>query len=105
MGREIVYCTVCGDRISPADFDRGGAATVLARHYCAGCSDDVIQKTPGRPKGTTAVGFSRKAALRRAAWAAGADSGLPYLIAGAISLTALLLLVYVIWGATGPGHP
>jgi len=105
MGREIVYCTVCGDRISPADFDRGVAATVLARHYCAGCSDDVIQKTPIRPKGTTSAGFARKAAPRRVAWSTGMNSGLPYLMAGAVSLTALLLLVYVIWGGSGPGRP
>jgi hypothetical protein len=37
MGREIVYCDSCGDRIVAADFDRGRARTVQNKNYCHKC--------------------------------------------------------------------
>lgn len=43
MGQEIVYCSVCGDRITGADFEKLRAVTVLKKHYCRKCSKEVIK--------------------------------------------------------------
>lgn len=45
MGREIVYCDLCGERILEADFEKGRAYTAGNKNYCPGCAD----KGPPRP--------------------------------------------------------
>lgn len=37
MGKEIVYCDVCGARIAGDEFDRGRAIHVDSKNYCFGC--------------------------------------------------------------------
>jgi hypothetical protein len=104
MGKEIVYCTECGDRISAADFERGRAATVLARHYCHGCSEVVVMRAP--PKDVRRQGMAsplRKLYPRRSlpAEGSGAPSQVPYLIAGAVGLIALVFFICLFWSGSG----
>jgi hypothetical protein len=41
MGREIVYCDSCGDRIVAADFDKGRARTFQNKNYCHKCVNTI----------------------------------------------------------------
>lgn len=108
MGKEIVYCTQCGDRIPAKDFDRGRAATVLARHFCHGCSESLALRTPPeeRPRQSTASPL-RKLSPRRSLLAnlrrGAVPSRLPFLIVGAIGLIALAFIC-VLWSGSGAGH-
>lgn len=43
MGKEIVYCELCGTRILAEEFDKGKAITLLNKNYCAKCKDKAIQ--------------------------------------------------------------
>lgn len=47
MGREIVYCDQCGDRITASDFDKGLAREVQNRNYCRKCVKE--SPTSGSP--------------------------------------------------------
>lgn len=38
MGQEIVYCSVCGDRIPGSDLEKGRAVVVLRKHFCKICA-------------------------------------------------------------------
>jgi len=42
MGKEVVYCSKCGNRIREEDFKAGRAAMVLGRYACAECKDAII---------------------------------------------------------------
>src|SRR5687768_5711920 len=57
MGKEVVYCAGCGDRIPASDFDRGVALTVQQRHLCKVCAITEIEEAPEGaapdPTGTT----------------------------------------------------
>jgi hypothetical protein len=109
MGQGIVYCTLCGDRIPASDFEKGRAATVLARHYCRACSDAVILKTspPATPRHGSAA-LPRRLPPRRVAGARFPTGlsplRLPYMVAGAVGFITLALLAYVLWGGGGSGH-
>jgi len=48
MGREIVYCESCGDRIVASDFEKGHAITAGSKNYCGKCA-------PNIPKAQAAV--------------------------------------------------
>jgi hypothetical protein len=43
MGKEIVYCDICGDRILEAEFEKGKAITILNKNYCTNCKDDAVK--------------------------------------------------------------
>jgi len=43
MGREIVYCDVCGERILEQDFNTGRALVLLNKNYCAVCKDKAVR--------------------------------------------------------------
>ncbi|MBI2932185.1 MAG: hypothetical protein HYY16_11085 [Planctomycetes bacterium] len=43
MGREIVYCEICGDRILEQEFEKGRAITLLNKKYCAKCKEQAIR--------------------------------------------------------------
>lgn len=49
MGKEIVYCHVCGDRILQADFESGRAAVVLEKNYCRKCSSAIKKGSSSTP--------------------------------------------------------
>jgi len=56
LGREIVYCDVCGERILEPDFEKNRAITVENRNYCPGCTD----KAPSRPHPPAQTSLSGK---------------------------------------------
>jgi hypothetical protein len=43
MGREIVYCEQCGDRILGSEFEAGKAITLMHKNYCARCMPEAIK--------------------------------------------------------------
>ncbi len=45
MGREIVYCDICGERILETDFEKTSAFTAKNKSYCPKCAE----KAPARP--------------------------------------------------------
>lgn len=44
MGREIVYCEVCGDRILEWEFEEGRAVTWENKNFCFKCKTTAIEK-------------------------------------------------------------
>jgi hypothetical protein len=62
MGREIVYCVSCGERITEDDFERRRAQTIEQQPYCGRCRpvttpaapppSDETQRSAGRSTGT-----------------------------------------------------
>lgn len=45
VGREIVYCDLCGERVLEVDFEKGLAYAAGNKNYCPKCAD----KGPPRP--------------------------------------------------------
>ena len=45
MGKEVVYCSVCEERIPSVDFDNGKAVTVVQRHFCRTCAPTVVRES------------------------------------------------------------
>jgi hypothetical protein len=43
MGKEIVYCEICGDRILEQEFQKARAITLLNKNYCATCKEQAIR--------------------------------------------------------------
>jgi len=43
VGKEIVYCEICGTRILEREFEQGKAITLLNKHYCMNCKQDAVQ--------------------------------------------------------------
>jgi hypothetical protein len=46
MGRPIVYCDSCGDRILDDEFEKGRAVAVHKKNYCARCAKNVAVPAP-----------------------------------------------------------
>lgn len=53
MGREIVYCDSCGERISADEFEKKKAITTDNRNYCRKCA-------PGIPKSPSQASADRE---------------------------------------------
>jgi len=102
MGKEIVYCSVCGDRIPASDFEKGKAATILQKHFCRKCAVTVVkQASEGSSHDPTVTPRPFRINTARIPLAdkpVGAGSRTPFLIAAAIGLLALGLLLYVLFG-------
>lgn len=43
MGKEIVYCEICGDRILEQEFEKGKAVTILNKNYCVKCKAEAVK--------------------------------------------------------------
>lgn len=87
MGSEIVYCTVCGDRLLERDFQQGKAVTVLKKNYCAVCMVEVAKpkEEPRRRMKTTRVPKTEGLPSRR-----------PLYIGIAIAVLAIILVMIVL---------
>jgi hypothetical protein len=101
MGREIVYCSVCGDLIPSKDFQKGVAVTALERHYCKKCAVKVAKESPDNQ--SPGPDETPKTKIRTQRTLPAQRPGLenfrvPFLIAAVVGLVALLLLLYVIFG-------
>lgn len=57
MGREILYCSVCGNKLISDDFTRGRALTLDAKSYCSGCYTAPLR--PAKPATARRVAAAR----------------------------------------------
>lgn len=100
MGNEIVYCSVCGDRILASEFGKGQAVTVLKKNYCRKCGESVIHAnaTPSSSGERGKTSSPRKLQIRPPArdfvpTAEGAPLFTPMIVALLIGIVAFILLV------------
>ncbi len=104
MGREIVYCSQCGDRITSSDLDKGRGAMVLKRYFCKKCVKNVIDKSDPEPDATDTPPLLRTRPVRALS---GANSRarlhglLPYFIAVGIGVVAIGLLLFILFAKQG----
>lgn len=104
MGKEVVYCVHCGDRIPASDFEKGRAATVLQKHYCKKCAATIVRTKPETtaPPPSDAPPAPRKIRTQRIPLADAPprvmSSRTPFIVAAVIGVIALLLLLYVVFG-------
>ena len=100
MGKEVVYCSVCGDRIPSSDFQKDKAVTAQGHHYCRTCAGGITNDTPPRedPPGPTPTPRPTKV---RPTWMARVEKSelenfpTTYLIVGA-TLVAVALVVLIV---------
>lgn len=103
MGKEIVYCHECGNRILEAEFESGRAAVVLKRNYCGKCSEALktgTSRVPVAPGPATQAGPRQ---TRRIPIARTSKRGLKISRAQLIALIAIgafVLLVLIMFVAT-----
>ena len=104
MGREIVYCSQCGDRITSSDFDKGGAAMVLKTYFCEKCVKNVVDN-PGPDRDATDTPSPSKTrplrALSEEYSRASVSTLIPYLIAAGIGVIAIGLLLFILFAKHG----
>jgi hypothetical protein len=111
MGKEIVYCSVCGERILESDFDKGRAVTILKKNYCKKCAKDII-KANATPEGSGESKIKspspRRLEVRPVPPGVMRDLppkrlsiSIPFIIAIVIGILAAILLVVVI-SRSGP---
>ncbi len=43
MGKEIVYCELCGERLLEQEFEKGRAITFLNKNYCSKCKQSAVK--------------------------------------------------------------
>ena len=100
MGKEIVYCSVCGDRLSSSDFEKGKAITILKKHFCKKCAESIVEESADPEHDPTITPSRRKIRTQRMPLAdnpkAKIGNRTPYLIAAAVGIVALGLLLYVL---------
>lgn len=105
MGKGIVYCSVCGDRILERDFDRGKAVTVLGKDYCPKCARTVVKdsaETANASQPPTAPSLRKPRTARspladpREVPAKKPFIPMPYIIALLIAILAVILFVFVL---------
>lgn len=67
MGKEIVYCDICGAQIVGDEFAKGRAVTVLNRHFCSKCRTQAPAPapTPTPAHGTPAARATPRPATSR----------------------------------------
>lgn len=100
MGQEIVYCSVCGDRITSADLDKGKAVMLLKKYFCRKCAVTVVKESAEPDHDPTVTPQQVKVRTQRIPLADKprlANNRVPFLIAAAIGVVALLLLLYVLF--------
>lgn len=103
MGKEIVYCSACGDRIPSTDFEKGRAATIADKHFCRKCvaivkSEEPQKDNPNRSDESTQLRKSRTQRIPLPNPPKSARSSrLPYIIAGIIGVIVIILILVVIF--------
>ncbi len=100
MGKETVYCSVCGDRLSSSDFEKGKAVTILKRNFCKKCAETVANESADPAHDPTATPKPIKIRTQRMPLAdkpkVPFSNRVPFLIAAAVGVVALILLLYVL---------
>lgn len=104
MGREIVYCSQCGDRITSSDLDKGRAAMVLKRYFCKKCVKSVVGNSDSdRDAAETTSPYKARSlrVLSEENPGTPVSTLVPYLIAAGISVVAIALLLFVLFTKHG----
>lgn len=99
MGKETVYCSVCGDRLSSSDFEKGKAVTILKRNFCKKCAETVAKESADPEHDPTATPKPIKIRTQRIPLAEKpkpASNRIPFMIAAAVGIIALIMLIYVL---------
>lgn len=100
MGKEIVYCSVCGERISSSDCEKGKAVVILKRYFCKKCAVTVVKESSEGPTHNPTVTPEpikiRTQRIPPADRPQTRGALIPYLIAGGIGVVVLILLLYVL---------
>jgi hypothetical protein len=113
MGKEIVYCEICGDRILEEEFEKGRAITVLNKNYCFNCKEEAVknitmedvadeelelQQAPPRAMARKGTGVTRKRPAHTPPPHAPQKkpSNAPLLIGGGVGLVATIVLIVII---------
>jgi ribosomal protein L44E len=105
MGQEIVYCSVCGERILESHFKRGKAVTILKKNYCPKCAKEVIKtgQKAEEARPASEPPSPRKLETRRIPFADRPKPlvgkfpiPMPFMIAIGVGVLALLLLFLVL---------
>lgn len=106
MGKEIVYCSVCGERILESDFKKGNAVTVLKKNHCRKCAKDVVKKSQEKeaiPSTSSEPPSLRKLETRRIPMAdkpyrpgGKFPIPMPFMVAIGVGVLALVLLILVL---------
>ncbi|MDP6957917.1 MAG: hypothetical protein QF645_03795 [Planctomycetota bacterium] len=126
MGKEIVYCEICGDRILEQEFEKGRAITVLNKNYCFNCKEEAVKNitmedvadeepeiqqapprrsTPSRAMARKGTGVTRKRPAHTPPIHVPQKkpSNAPLLIGGGVGLVATIVLIVII--ASGGNDP
>ena len=104
MGREIVYCSECGDRITSSDLDKGRAGMVLKRYFCKKCVNTVVGNSgPGRDAAEPPPPYKTRPlrVLPEENPGTPVSTLVPYLIAAGIGVVAIGLLLFVLFAKHG----
>lgn len=98
MGKEIVYCSVCGDRVPYSDLEKGKAVMLLRKYFCRTCAVTVVKESAEPNHDPTATPKQLKIRTQRIPLADNPKPAfLPYLVATVIAGAALALLAYVLF--------
>lgn len=105
MGKEIVYCHDCGQRLSEDDFERRRAHTISNQHFCVTCSP---LPAPAQAASSTrlkaqALPAAAPRAPKPPRGAAPSSSRAPLAIGLAAGGLGLLVLVVTVASGGGPG--
>lgn len=108
MGRPIVYCEVCGKRLTEDEFEKGKAQTLDNRPYCVECRPLEAPPPPRPPlpvkPATTRIPVPPSTRRLRTPDAPPARSRAPLLAGGIIGVAAAAIIVVAVL-APGRGKP
>jgi hypothetical protein len=103
MGKGIVYCSVCGDRILECEFDRDKAVTLLGKDYCPKCAKNVVKQSAKKREAAAEPAIAPPARIRKTQSIPLANKPtkmpvlqMPFIIAIVIGVAALILLIVVL---------
>lgn len=100
MGKEIVYCSVCGERIPSSDFVKGRAVMVFRKHFCRKCMVTITEKAPKGLEQSPATLPSLNSRTQRGPLAdtpkGAANNHTAFLVAGVFGAVAIILLLLFI---------
>lgn len=103
MGHEIVYCAVCGTRLTARDFEKGTAIRTGGRIACSRCAPEAAASVPARePAAPAAPSPSTRRAVLPAKASGNRSLGFALAGLGAALLAGLAILAALRSGGRAP---